>query len=527
MILSRLKQIRLVISVLCLTLIALIFLDFTNIIPSSGVKAILYLQFVPSLLNFFTTFAYDATGFFIVILLLVLFGRIYCSCLCPLGIFEDVIGFVSRKNKNWRGYKYLQPHNILRYSILILTVMLLFSGIGFLLNLLDPFSSFGRIFSDLFRPVVIIGNNLIAIVLEQLGIHTLYRVRWVVTPISAGVAMAVLLLIVWLSAKHGRLYCNTICPVGTLLGLISKISMFQIRINQNKCKECKRCERVCKSGCIDLNTKTIDSSRCVACFNCLEACQRDGLQFKNIWKRGHFENKAEKVVSQSQRRGLIIGSLIWLFGNTGFSEQTKKIVQSKQTTIPILLKNPISPPGSHSIEHFISTCTACHLCVSACPSNVLEPSFLEYGLLGMLQPKMSFNEGHCNYECTICMDICPSGALLPLEVEIKKRTQIGVAKFIKQNCVVYTDKTNCGACSEHCPTKAVNMVPYPNSKNNRLVIPEVNPDYCIGCGGCEHACPTKPYKAIYVEGNAVHKRALKPEVEKIDPKIDYDEDFPF
>jgi Formate hydrogenlyase subunit 6/NADH:ubiquinone oxidoreductase 23 kD subunit (chain I) len=85
--------------------------------------------------------------------------------------------------------------------------------------------------------------------------------------------------------------------------------------------------------------------------------------------------------------------------------------------------------------------------------------------------------------------------------------------------VVYTDKTNCGACSEHCPTKAVNMVPYPNSKNNRLVIPEVNPDYCIGCGGCEHACPTKPYKAIYVEGNAVHKRALKPEVEKLTLKL--------
>ena len=523
---SRLKQIRLGISVLFLTLIALIFLDFRNIIPSSDVKVLLYLQFVPSLLNFLNTVAVGASGFIVAIILLVLFGRIYCSSLCPLGIFQDVIGFVIRKNKNWRGFQYLQPHNILRYSILILTLLLLISGTGFLLNLLDPFSTFGRIFSNIFRPVVVIVNNFIAIVLEPLGVHTIYRVRWaVVAPVSVVVAISFLLLIVWLSAKHGRLYCNTICPVGTLFGLISKIAIFQISIDPNKCKECKLCERVCKAGCIDLQNKTIDSSRCVACFNCLVACQKDGLQFKNIWKRGVFAEKEEKI--EPERRGLILSSVIWLIGNTGFTEQTKKIIQSKATTIPILLKNPVSPPGSHSIEHFTSTCTACHLCVSACPSNVLVPSFLEYGLLGMMQPKMTFNAGHCNYECTICMDICPSGAISPLEVEKKKLIQTGVAKFIKKNCVVYTDKTNCGACSEHCPTKAVNMIPYPNPKNNRLVIPEVNPDYCIGCGGCEHACPTKPYKAIYVEGNAIHKMAQKPEVKKIDPTIDYNEDFPF
>lgn len=102
-----------------------------------------------------------------------------------------------------------------------------------------------------------------------------------------------------------------------------------------------------------------------------------------------------------------------------------------------------------------------------------------------------------------------------------------MAKFIKENCVVHTDKTNCGACSEHCPTKAVNMVPYPNAANKPLVIPKVDPDVCIGCGGCEHACPTKPFKAIYVDGNPVHRIARKPAVKRIDEKMDYNEDFPF
>jgi formate hydrogenlyase subunit 6/NADH:ubiquinone oxidoreductase subunit I len=214
-------------------------------------------------------------------------------------------------------------------------------------------------------------------------------------------------------------------------------------------------------------------------------------------------------------------------GLAGITEQTKKIIQSKPTTIPVRVTSPVSPPGSGSIAHFTGACTACHLCVSACPSRVLVPSFLEFDFLGMMQPRMNFHSGHCNYDCTICMNVCPTGAILPLTAEKKKLTQIGVAKFIKENCVVYTDNTDCGACSEHCPTKAVDMVPYPNPVNKRLKIPEVKPEYCIGCGGCEHACPTKPYKAIYVDGNPMHKLAQKPVVMKIEENLDNNADFPF
>jgi ferredoxin len=203
------------------------------------------------------------------------------------------------------------------------------------------------------------------------------------------------------------------------------------------------------------------------------------------------------------------------------------IIQSRPSTIPEKITAPVSPPGSGSIAHFTSICTACHLCVSACPSRVLVPSFLQYGLSGMMQPRMDYHAGHCNYDCTVCLNVCPSGAIVPLTPEKKKLTQLGVAKFIKENCVVYTDNTNCGACSEHCPTKAVDMVPYLNTASKRLVIPEVNPDICIGCGGCEYACPTKPHKAIYVDGNRVHKLAEQPVEKKIDEKVDYKEDFPF
>jgi ferredoxin len=179
------------------------------------------------------------------------------------------------------------------------------------------------------------------------------------------------------------------------------------------------------------------------------------------------------------------------------------------------------PPGSRNREHFMGACTACHLCVSACPSGVLKPSLFEYGFWGMLQPFMDFGASFCNHECTRCTEICPNGAILPLTVEQKRITQIGVVRFERENCVVVTEGTACGACSEHCPTKAVTMVPY----EGELTLPETLPDICIGCGACEHACPVTPFKAIVVDGLLEHKEAQKPKEEELKEKPL--EDFPF
>ena len=135
---------------------------------------------------------------------------------------------------------------------------------------------------------------------------------------------------------------------------------------------------------------------------------------------------------------------------------------------------------------------------------------------------MDYSASYCTYECVICGNVCPTGAILPVSIEDKKTLQIGKTTFIKENCIVETEKTECGACAEHCPTKAVKMVPY-----NKLHIPEIKNEYCVGCGACEHACPTIPYKAIYVEGNPVHQIAKKRSEEKIKREIDFKSDFPF
>ena len=142
---------------------------------------------------------------------------------------------------------------------------------------------------------------------------------------------------------------------------------------------------------------------------------------------------------------------------------------------------PVTPPGSRSRDRFTNLCTACHLCVSVCPPQVLSPSLFEYGLAGIMQPKMNYRANYCNYECVLCSQVCPTGAILPLEVAAKKEIQLGKANFIKDDCIVVAKKKDCGACSEHCPTKAVKMVPY----EEKLVIPELNNEICVGCGACE------------------------------------------
>lgn len=529
--LNRLKRIRVGVSLLFFMLTALLFLDFRNWFAPAASSVILYPQFLPSFLKFMHGAVLGATGFVVVLLLTFGTGRVYCSTICPLGTLQDLAAYFSRKRNHLPAH-YLPPHTVLRYSILALSVLLLLlGGSNLLLNFLDPFSTFGRIITNILRPVGIVINNGGAIALERFGIYTLAREHWaVMAPHSTGIAAVMLLVVLWLAVAHGRLYCNTICPVGTLLGLVARFSFLRLRVDKESCTNCRRCTAVCKAGCIDLVTQTVDMSRCVVCFNCLSICTEDGIK---IDRRGRFTLGSNEKKTDTERRGFLLNSMCYLLALTGLSESSsvgisiRKIIQSKPTTIPVVMTSPVSPPGSLTIAHFTDTCTACHLCVSACPPQILLPSFLEYGLSGIMQPRMNFQTGHCNYECTICADVCPAGAIMPLTMEDKKTTQIGVAQFIKENCVVFTDNTACGACSEHCPTKAVNMVPYENPLNKPLDIPEVNLDFCIGCGGCEHACPTKPHKAIFVDGNSVHKTAKYPVVNKVDQQVDYQKDFPF
>ncbi|MGC9344112.1 MAG: 4Fe-4S binding protein, partial [Bacteroidales bacterium] len=265
-----LKWTRVVIALVFFLSISLVFLDFRDIVGVKGVQTITFLQFVPSILKFLTVLSLSAVGFLIVIVLTALFGRVYCSTICPLGVLQDFISRFSLRFKRKKRYKFKKPHNILRNSILILTILSALFLTIFFVNILDPYSSFGKIANQLFRPLGVWINNGIASVLENMNIYYLYRMD--LNPVhfsSFAIALVILVVLFIMAGKYGRLYCNTICPVGTLLGWLSKFSLFKVRLNKSACTQCGKCSFACKSECISVKDMEVDHSRCVACFNCL------------------------------------------------------------------------------------------------------------------------------------------------------------------------------------------------------------------------------------------------------------------
>lgn len=517
---DSLSKLRRAVSVLFFLLTAVIFLDIAQLIPPVFSDSILFIQFVPSVINFLDSPALIASGFIIDLFTVILWGRVYCSSVCPIGTLQDFVSRFRRKVKGRKKYTYRRANNWLRYPILILTIISFLSGYILLVNLLDPYSSFGRILTGIFNPLAGGINNLLASLLEKFNIYLLYPVEIKNFPNPLVLFPLIFLAVTgYLSYTRGRLYCNTICPVGTLLGLISKLSIYKLKIDQVSCEGCGACKLVCKAECIDDEKKVIDYDRCVDCYNCIDVCPSVSISYQNTFRR---ELPLLQEADTSKRK-FISQTLIYLVGLTGFAYSQVKIIPKKESTKPIVRKSVSSPPGSFRINDFKENCTACSLCVSACPTKVLQPSFLEYGVLGILQPYMDYNTSFCNFECTVCGEVCPTGVIKPLTIEQKKITQVGKTTFVKENCIVETEGTVCGACAEHCPTKAVHMVSY---KEN-LKIPEVRNQYCVGCGACEFACPTKPYKAIYVEGNMIHLAAEINVEEKLDDKINLKEDFPF
>jgi ferredoxin-type protein NapF len=518
---SALSKIRIVLSLIVLLLSACIFLDIRHLIPEKYITAILFLQFIPSANKFISTGA-AATGFIAVLVLTILSGRTYCSFLCPLGILQDLFSRAGgRFKKRFRRYGYKKPHTILRYSILALTLFVTLWGIN-LLMILDPYSIFGRIMTYFGKPVVMLANNLLAHIFGKFDIYTFVNAPVTGFVLSSYyIPVLFLLLILVLSFTRGRLFCNTVCPVGTFLGLLSKASFLRIKFDEPKCTKCGRCAVACKASCIDFLNKKIDTSRCVECFNCLKSCPDNAIEY-NIISFRKPDRKEQDLTDSVKRKIFAVAILILLGIGRSVSGQNKTApVPKKASTVKEKKTSNICPPGSTSISNFTSNCTACSLCISVCPNNVLVPSYMEYGIASVMQPHMNYHKGFCAYECTRCLEVCPTGALMPLALEAKKLTQIGKAIFIKENCIVNTEKTACGACAEACPTKAVHMIPF----EERLVIPETKDEICIGCGHCENACPTTPYKAIFVNGNPVHQTAKKPVNVQTDLKKP--EEFPF
>lgn len=574
-----LRKIRITLAAICFVAVTLLFLDFTGTLHL-WFGWLAKIQFLPAVL---------ALNFVVIAILLVLtllFGRIYCSVICPLGIFQDCVSNLSSRRKGKKArFSYSKEIKWLRYGVLVLFVIALVAGLNALVALLAPYSAYGRMVQSLLAPVWQWGNNLLAWIAERQDSYAFVTkdvwLKSLPTLIVAAVTFVVVVVLAW---RNGRTYCNTICPVGTTLSFFSRFAMFRPVIDKSKCKSCHACERKCKAACIDVDNHKIDYSRCVDCFDCIDSCRLGALKYRFAWGRGvgsgsteaktpqnapvgskmtsdeskNGQNRSsaaptpvastssapESVVRQGSptaevtgngkgvstidatspvaepveatdkgRRAFLVGGAAVIGGSLlssipmraeeeeikdkkrdgGFAEVLPKKAPNRKT--------PITPFGSESVEKFYKHCTACQLCVTVCPNNVLRPSSrLEH----LMQPEMSFEKGYCRPECVKCSEVCPAGAILKITPEEKTEWKVGTAGVDYDLCVVNRDGVSCGNCAHHCPVGAIRMVRKNPNDEKSPRIPSVNEEKCIGCGACENLCPSRPISAITVNGYSVH-----------------------
>lgn len=493
-----LRKIRITLAIIFWVGITLLFLDFTGT-AQTYLSWMAKLQFLPAVL------AVNVAIVVGLILLTLLVGRIYCSVICPMGVLQDIIAWVSkrkvfRKNKKAKlanKYSYSPTRRVLRALVLLLFLILMIAGLNSLAIILAPYSAYGRIATNLMQPVWLWANNGLAAIAEHYDSYLFYSTDvWMRSGISLAIAAGTLLIVGILVWRGGRTYCNTICPVGTVLGYVSHFSLHGPVFDLEKCNSCGLCARNCKASCINVDEHHVDMTRCVSCGNCMDICNHDAIHF------GNRRFGLAKQTTSPDRRAFVKGLALATTAATidavaktvdgGLAAIEDKVVPERKT--------PITPPGSLSAKHFAQHCTACQLCISACPNQVLRPSDdLEH----LMQPTMQFDRGYCRPECNRCSQVCPTGAIQPITLEEKSAHQVGHAVWVKKNCLVLTDGVDCGNCARHCPTGAIEMVPLDD--NDEIWVPAVNEERCIGCGACENLCPARPFSAIYVEGHEVHR----------------------
>ena len=442
------KYIRIVLAAVMLLGITALLLDTTGVLRH-------WLGWMPKIQLLPAILALNVAVVVAILAVTALIGRFYCAVVCPMGIFQDIfVWFHKLFFGKKRPYRYSKPANKLRYPLLVLFVLAMVVGMNSIAVLIAPYSAYARMVT---------------------GLHATGVAQWV--------AIITLVVIGLMSFTMGRMWCNTICPVGTLLGLISRHSLFGIKIDADKCLGCHKCEHRCKSMCIDIDGgKTVDSSRCVNCFTCIGECKQGAVTF------GPKGREAKSQSVDGSRRKFVAGTVA-VGAAMAVQAQDKKVdgglaaLTDKQ--VP-LRKTPLKPFGAKSLKNFSTRCTACQLCVSQCPEKVLRPSTK---LESLMQPEMNYHDGYCRMACTRCSEVCPAGAIQPVTKEEKTAISIGVAVVLKDNCI------GCGTCERHCPSGAIQMV------DSR---PAVNEARCLGCGACEYYCPARPMTAIYVEGREVH-----------------------
>lgn len=442
-------------------------------------------------------------------------GRFFCGWICPLGSVHHY--FSSFKSERKRGKQLIESNRYKRwqttkYYLLIASLAAALMGTG-IVGWLDPFSLLVRSLGLSILPATDYSLRAGLGVLEHSRYASVQTVGSILHYILGALLLSfkqphfrlgiwlglIFIFIVALNFRITRFWCRALCPLGALLGIVSRWSLLGLVKNPEHCKDCNRCLLRCQGGDDPIGGVPWHQAECHLCLNCVEECPEHGLQFK-------FFPAQKTLGANLQRRKVLTGlaagvALVPLARSTpGFATERKERL--------------LRPPGALDEEYFLSRCIRCGECMKACPNNALHAAFSEAGIEGLWTPVLVPRIGYCEASCVLCSQVCPTGAIWEITAKAKgwsvdvataeKPVRLGTAFYDRGRCLPWAMATDCIVCEEWCPTspKAIYLRPteaIDAAGNSREVKqPYLDPSHCVGCGACEYACPVQDRPAVYV-----------------------------
>ena len=434
-----------------------------------------------------------------VIVLTMLLGRFFCGWVCPLGTLLDLAHRIIPPRPAGSGGRY-RP---VKYVLLGLILTGALFGLP-LVGYFDPFSILVRgmavavdpafnlvvtsVFDWLYRnaPTWVTAVSEPVYTFLRTYILPFHQTFFALTLLS----LAVLLAVFALERLERRFWCRNVCPLGAMLGLLARLSPLHWQPGiACHARGCRACSDICRTGAINETDGRISAESCILCLDCVEACPRSIIAFK-------FKKPAADPAPLNISRRVFLGTLATGILLPAFF----RVRAGQKSPSPTLLR----PPGALAEEQFLGQCVRCGECMKVCIGNALHPTLLEAGAEGMFTPRLIPRLGYCEYNCTLCGQVCPTGAIRKLTLEEKHQTKMGRAWFDKNRCLPHARGIPCLVCEEHCPTpdKAIKLrqVTVLDQQGNEVMLqqPYVVDSLCIGCGICENKCPLPGDAAVHV-----------------------------
>lgn len=433
----------------------------------------------------------------VVVALTLLLGRFFCGWACPLGSTLDFISatvFAKLRRKtpvpdSWRMAKYLLLVFLAVSAVFTLQLVFLF----------DPISIIIRSFAVSVYPAVNFAVNalfgaLYGTPVEKVSepVYGLIKDHFLAFDQPyfrmAGLVGSIFAAILALEYFQTRFWCRNLCPLGAIFGLLGRHGLVRRRVSEPDCISCGVCERRCRMGAIAADFVTADRSECIECMDCKALCPESAISFTG-------NTAARSAPFDLSRRGVIYSVGLGLVAAPLFKSEAH--VKAPDPSL-------IRPPGALAEPEFLGRCTRCGECMRVCIANGLQPSMFEAGLAGLWSPVLVPRIGYCEYNCTLCGQVCPTGAIKRLPLAEKKKVKLGLAEVDRSHCLPWKGDSECLVCEEHCPTgdKAIKLreenVMTITGELKLFMRPYVDEKLCVGCGICDTRCPMTDYSAIRV-----------------------------